>query len=162
MARSLPGLDLPRKCGPIMEEVDEYVQFVHFTAKEYLFSPKIHGCIELAEATLSLAKCCVSYFCQRHHQSGLTDQDLEVNILSGLYRLQNFAAAMWLELVECYIDLNKQSQLPNALIDVLESSQAFTADDEEGEQPSLKVLKSRSPVLYEMERTPILPALQEK
>lgn len=31
----LVGLDLVKLCGPIVEIVDEYVQFVHFTVKEY-------------------------------------------------------------------------------------------------------------------------------
>ncbi len=34
-ARVIGGvLDMPKICGPIVEVVDEYVQFVHFTAKE--------------------------------------------------------------------------------------------------------------------------------
>lgn len=27
-------LDMPRICGPIVEGVDDYIQFVHFTVKE--------------------------------------------------------------------------------------------------------------------------------
>jgi hypothetical protein len=32
--RSLSVVDFPRICGPIVEVVDDYVQFVHFTVKE--------------------------------------------------------------------------------------------------------------------------------
>lgn len=34
-SKVLVGLDLVRLCGPIVEIIDEYVQFVHFTVKEY-------------------------------------------------------------------------------------------------------------------------------
>jgi hypothetical protein len=33
-AKVVAVLDMPRICGPIVEVVDEYVQFVHFTVKE--------------------------------------------------------------------------------------------------------------------------------
>lgn len=32
------GLDIIKLCGPIVEVIDEYVQFVHFTVKEYVAS----------------------------------------------------------------------------------------------------------------------------
>ena len=34
------SLDVIKLCGPIVEVVDEYVQFVHFTVKEYAASPQ--------------------------------------------------------------------------------------------------------------------------
>lgn len=33
-AKVIAILNMPRICGPIVEVVDEYVQFVHFTVKE--------------------------------------------------------------------------------------------------------------------------------
>ena len=32
--KSVSTVDFPRICGPIVEVVDDYVQFVHFTVKE--------------------------------------------------------------------------------------------------------------------------------
>ena len=34
------GLDFVKLCGPIVEVIDEYVQFVHFTVKEYATPPQ--------------------------------------------------------------------------------------------------------------------------
>lgn len=36
--RGSSNLNLVKLCGPIVEVVDEYVQFVHFTVKEYAAS----------------------------------------------------------------------------------------------------------------------------
>jgi hypothetical protein len=33
-AKVIAALNMPRICGPIVEVVDDYVQFVHFTVKE--------------------------------------------------------------------------------------------------------------------------------
>ena len=171
----IASLNLPRICGPIVEVVDEYVQFVHFTVKEcvslvsgtnkghaelisyrYLFSPKIEGCLQLTNAITSLAACCVTYLSQRHHQADLMDEDMAEKILSGLYRFHNFAATTWLELVERSAGLHKRNQLPDGPISVLEvlrlerGSDAHVSTSENPAQLSLKAFESEHPLLHDM------------
>ncbi|KAH6876383.1 hypothetical protein B0T10DRAFT_198406 [Thelonectria olida] len=112
-------IDVVSICGPIVEVVDDYVQFVHFTVKEYLFNPKIVGFISLTEMTLSLAICCISYLCQEQHDPDLDEDEMDDNILSGAYRLHFFSSAFWLELVKRYMALSETTVLPDSLIDQL-------------------------------------------
>jgi hypothetical protein len=40
------------------------------------------------------------YLCQRHHDPEILDEEIADNILSGAYRLHEFATTMWLDLTE--------------------------------------------------------------
>ena len=88
------------------------------TGNRYLFSPRISGFINGTEATISLAICCVTYLCQHHHDQGIGDQEICHHLLSGAYRLHNFATAMWFDLVEYVATLSSQS-LPDTLANLL-------------------------------------------
>lgn len=74
----------------------------------------------MADATFSLAMCCVTYLCQTHHDPDLLDDDIAQNIPAGAYRLHDFAATAWLELVERFVHLNRQDTISHELIDALE------------------------------------------
>ncbi|KAH7009779.1 NACHT domain protein [Ilyonectria destructans] len=90
-----------KDCGPLLEVIDDYVQFVHFTVKEYIFSSHIpNNPISLVEFSFSLANSCIQYLCQRHHDSDLSDDELEKLLILGVFRLHDYASTMWLELVE--------------------------------------------------------------
>ncbi|CZR60110.1 related to NACHT domain protein [Phialocephala subalpina] len=117
--RVIARLNPVRVCGPILEVVDDYVQFVHFTAREYIFSPHTSSVINISDATLSLATCCIQYLCQRHHDTDLSDENLRENVLAGMYRLHEYSATMWLGLVEQYIRLAKSATQPSDLISLL-------------------------------------------
>ncbi|KAL9621920.1 MAG: hypothetical protein Q9160_003741 [Pyrenula sp. 1 TL-2023] len=114
----LSRLNIIKICGSIVEVVDDYVQFVHFTVKEYLFSPKISGSIDGPEATLNLAMCCIAYLCQRHHDPQVGDEEINAHAISGAYRFHNFSTNMWLELLDRTAALLPR-RLPDALIDLL-------------------------------------------
>ncbi|KAH7305450.1 hypothetical protein B0I35DRAFT_362187 [Stachybotrys elegans] len=120
-ARVSSRLNILSLCGPIVEVVDDLVGFVHFTVKEYLFSPRIVGYIDLTEATLSLAQRCIWYLCQIHHDPWIDDYEIEANIISGDYRLHYYASTTWLELVECYFRLNGRNTVSLELISALNS-----------------------------------------
>ncbi|KAJ0164775.1 hypothetical protein CTA2_230, partial [Colletotrichum tanaceti] len=85
-ARVISLLDVVRVCGPIVEVVDDYVQFVHFTAKD----------VEL------------------------TGEEIDKNILSGAYRLYDFATLFWFKILKQFLILNKREKLPDDLVDGLE------------------------------------------
>ncbi|KAI1420542.1 NACHT domain protein [Xylaria sp. FL1777] len=97
------SLDLVRICGPIVELVDGYVQFVHFTVKEYIFSNRISGFIDLRAATLDLTLRCTTYLLQGHHDLDLSDEEIKRNILSGTYTMEWLATNMWPQLTKDYL-----------------------------------------------------------
>jgi len=100
-AKVQSSLNIVKICGPIVE-VDDYVRFVHFTAKEYLFSPQVKGHIDEGEAATNLASCCIMYLCQDHHDPEIPKERLTDNLLEGIYRLHDFASNYWFKLVEKY------------------------------------------------------------
>lgn len=100
--------------------------------------------------------CCVTYLCQIHHDHDLLDEDIARNILSGAYRLHDFASTAWFELVERFIHLNRQDTLSHELIDALETlrcqraQEIYTEGAEVSTQSSLEPFKSVSPAVHNM------------
>ncbi|EEU34916.1 uncharacterized protein NECHADRAFT_39728 [Fusarium vanettenii 77-13-4] len=115
-------LNVVEFCGPIVEVIDDYVQFVHFTVKEYIvFKEQIDGTISLPGMTLSLAIRCICYLCQDHHDlESIEEEEMEDYILSGAYRLHNFASTYWWRLIKQYLALSKSTSIPESLIDLLQ------------------------------------------
>ncbi|KIW65266.1 hypothetical protein PV04_07539 [Phialophora macrospora] len=145
-----------RLCGPIVEIIEEYVQYVHFTVKEYVFDPKVPGSICGRDATLSLATCLVTYLCQMHHDPDLPEEDVSANVTSGVYRLHNLAASIWLETIESYLQLKGSQTLDNTLTDALDMlvnervNDMFISSEEPPPQPRLGCFKSVSVDMYRM------------
>ena len=173
------NLNIIEICGPIVEVVDEYVQFVHFTVKEYvaslaknsgkrallanstryIFNPRIDGYIDNTEATFSLATRCIWYLRQSHHDSWITDDEIADNIISGDYRLHTFAVTMWLELVIRYVSLNGSKHLSTELTEALACLAAERSSSElkgstqladQSHQPGLEKFKDQWPKLHTM------------
>ena len=122
----------------------------------YLFSPSIGGSLNFADATFSLAMCCVTYLCQKHHDHNLLDEEIDQNVLSGAYRMHDFAATTWFEFVERFIHLSQQDTLSQELINALETlrcertQETYTESGEASTQTSLEPFKSVSPALKDM------------
>ncbi|PKK48953.1 hypothetical protein CI102_7960 [Trichoderma harzianum] len=147
-------LNFVRLCGPIIEVVEGNIQFVHFTVKD---RHKIENHIDLTEATLSLAICCIRYLCQDHHSPDISEKDLEAGIKMGNYRLHYYAADTWLSLVTQYLRLNQSQVLSEELITTLhkfyeeQCKQDLSGRTELKEQryPSeLQQFKSRNPNIF--------------
>ncbi|ETS84159.1 hypothetical protein PFICI_02184 [Pestalotiopsis fici W106-1] len=113
-------LDVRRLCGPIVDVADDYVQFVHFTVKEYLFSPKIEGFINVQDSTLSLTLKCIAYLCQSHHDSKLPTESISKGVLAGIYVLHDYAVSNWLRLIEQYLQQGSKRSVPDILASFLE------------------------------------------
>ncbi|KAF5968445.1 Nacht domain-containing protein [Fusarium bulbicola] len=112
-------VNVTQVCGPIIDIVDGYVQFVHFTVREYIFSTKIQNSITLAEMALDLAIRCLVYMCQDHHDPDLTEDEIDANILWGAYRLHHFSSSFWLGLITEYLTLSGSKTIPDTLVDHL-------------------------------------------
>ncbi|RSL59358.1 hypothetical protein CEP54_007309 [Fusarium duplospermum] len=157
-------LNVVQFCGPIVEVIDDHVQFVHFTVKEYIFSDTVIGSISLLDMTLELAIRCISYLCQEHHDSeSLEEEKMENSILSGAYRLHNFASTYWWRLIKQYLTLSKATSIPDSLVDQLQqlydlrSAESYQQDDQRIDMEfnmneAIIALKPRQPDLAEMLR----------
>ncbi|KAK4063518.1 uncharacterized protein Triagg1_9395 [Trichoderma aggressivum f. europaeum] len=151
-------LNFVRLCGPIVEVVGDNIQFVHFTVKEYVHSRhNTVNYIDRTEATLSLAICCIRYMCQDHHSPDISNDDLEVGIKMGNYRLHYYATDTWLNLVTQYLRLNQSIPLSEELITTLykfykeRGKQESCSRKELNEQrypPELQKLESCYPKLF--------------
>lgn len=96
------------------------VEYGRLSMSRYMFNPRITSFIDGTAATLDLAKSCIWYLCQSHHDPWVTDEDIAKNIISGDYKLHNYAATMWIELVKQYVRLTGSKPLSPDLIRTLE------------------------------------------
>nr|KAK5442811.1 hypothetical protein LTR18_005488 [Exophiala xenobiotica] len=154
--RSLSVVDFPRICGPIVEVVDDYVQFVHFTVKDYIFSPNVPGHVSRTEATLSLASCLINYLCQTHHDPDLSDEAIAENVMTGAYCLHNLATTTWLDTLELYVCAQGSQPLSEEAIDAVERlfrdrlNDAYANNATATSQPKLGCFKPVSECMYGM------------
>ncbi|KAL6355681.1 hypothetical protein LRP88_11285 [Fusarium phalaenopsidis] len=108
-----------KMCGPIIEVVDEKLQFVHFTAHEYIFSNDIRHYIDKAFSAHELALALVAYLGSSIMDVDLDDEDIQENILAGKYRLFEYAALFWPTLVYETNDREQHSTHLRELLDRL-------------------------------------------
>ncbi|KAE8378971.1 NACHT domain protein [Aspergillus bertholletiae] len=78
-------------CGPLLEIVDGKLQFVHFTVRQYIFSPDISDFIDEGKATRGLAATLLAYLASDIMDPDLDDDEISRNILWGKYRLLQYA-----------------------------------------------------------------------
>ncbi|KAI1291593.1 NACHT domain protein [Xylaria venustula] len=128
------NLDLVRMCGPIVELVDGFVQFVHFTVKEYIFSDSILGFIDIQRAALDLTLRCITYLLQGHHELDLSHEDIRLNILSGQYTMEWLATNIWPQLAKMYLSSAGRDERQQELgirLEILHTarSQAYPSED---------------------------------
>ncbi|EWG41198.1 hypothetical protein FVEG_03349 [Fusarium verticillioides 7600] len=151
-------VDVLRICGPIIDVVDGYVQFVHFTVQEYIFDPKIQNSITLYEMALDLAIRCLVYMCQNHHDPELSEDEIDANIMWGAYRLHQFSSSFWLDLIHEYLRLSGSKTIPDALIHQLRilletrSSETYRQSDQSkgSLHPAILGLEDQESALVEM------------
>lgn len=65
---------------------------------------------------MNLATRCVMYLCQGHHDSELDDKQVIDKLLSGAYRLHNYASTFWLPLVTSCLQSQNSKHLPEQLV----------------------------------------------
>jgi hypothetical protein len=107
-------LNVVEMLGPIVESIDDYIRFVHFTAKEYISSPHLKTkLIGIKYATLDLAVQCISYLCQHHHDLDLANEQRLDNVITGQYVFHAFSTRLWFDLVCQYLRLMKR-EVPSA------------------------------------------------
>ncbi|KAL2672527.1 hypothetical protein Neosp_013239 [[Neocosmospora] mangrovei] len=100
-------------CGPIIEVVDEKLQFVHFTVHDN----DVRHYIDKSSSAHELALTLVAYLGSSIMDVDLDDEDIQENILTGKYRLFEYAAMFWPKLV---YETNNQEQRPAHLRELLD------------------------------------------
>ncbi|RSL54227.1 hypothetical protein CEP54_010009 [Fusarium duplospermum] len=155
-------LEVVYLCGPVVEEVDGQLQLVHFTAKEYFFSPMIKNSLDPAECIMGLAKCCITYLCQHHHSGDLDNELFNNYVINGVYRLHHFASDNWARLVELYLRVAPAATKDSAdlaqliaLIDLLgtRASEQYLQSEEQVEYAALETLQTETSMdAYELVR----------
>ncbi|PYH80228.1 hypothetical protein BO82DRAFT_393179 [Aspergillus uvarum CBS 121591] len=124
--------NLNKLCGPIIEVAGEYVQFVHFTVKEYFFSTAVTGHISLIDGTLDLAATCITYFCQGFHNPDVVSNDDQFtqHLIEGSYSLHYYAQERCFEVLQIYLRLLNGAKAPSNLLDCLNMLMATLRNDQ--------------------------------
>jgi hypothetical protein len=68
---------------------------MRLTSIRYIFDAKIEGYIDAERANLDMAITSLSYLCSRSLDPELCNSDLEINLISGRYRLLGYFASHW-------------------------------------------------------------------
>ncbi|RAH68765.1 NACHT domain protein [Aspergillus aculeatinus CBS 121060] len=124
--------NLNKLCGPIVEVIgEEYVQFVHFTVKEYFFSTAVTGHISFIDGTLDLATTCITYFCQGFHNPDVVSDDDQFtqHLIEGGYRLHYYAQERCFEVLQIYLRLLDGAKAPSSLLNCLNMLMATLRND---------------------------------
>ncbi|RSL44831.1 hypothetical protein CEP53_011049 [Fusarium sp. AF-6] len=115
----ITNVSFVQMCGPIIEVVDEKLQFVHFTVHEYIFSSDIRQYIDKASSAHDLALTFLSYLGSSIMDVDLDGEDIQENILAGKYRLFEYAASFWSTLIYETNDQERRSGHRRELLDRL-------------------------------------------
>ncbi|KAH9217331.1 hypothetical protein DL95DRAFT_494393 [Leptodontidium sp. 2 PMI_412] len=164
-------LDVVEVLGPIVETVDTYIRFVHFTAKEYISSPHLGAqLIDMNQATLDLAMRCIDYLCQRHHDSDLPAAEISENLSTGQYSFHAFSTLMWFDLICQYVRSVKAANPSANLIAAIQmlwearkienidgiaggergDESEDESEDESANEATFETLKIKHPLLYQL------------
>ncbi|KAI0889136.1 uncharacterized protein GGS22DRAFT_153217 [Annulohypoxylon maeteangense] len=108
-------LDICKMCGPIIEIKDGNIQFVHFSAKEYLLHEQSDSFLNLSEAHLDATIICATYLSLSSlnslfsHRSN-DEVDIQMRITDGDYVLFEYASMMFLGHLEAALETHNTAQ----------------------------------------------------
>lgn len=112
----------------------------------------IQNSLDPAQYVLSLAKCCITYLSQHHHDSNIDDDLFQNNVIRGVYRLHHFASDNWSRLVESYVKMvavTKDSTELTQLIAILDllavrASEHYLPSEERTDRVALEALRTET------------------
>ncbi|KAI9684612.1 MAG: hypothetical protein M1822_005700 [Bathelium mastoideum] len=152
-------LNIIQRCGPIIEIFEGVVQFVHFTAKEYLFNEQSGHYLQEAECNKSIALTCIHYLSSHCFDLGISEDDVKEYILSGAYVLESYACGLWLHHVKKAVELRTElldSTLCNKLLEFVDkrANPNFVRSlmPRGDHDTTLKLFEEDWPILYEIFR----------
>ncbi|OTB06435.1 hypothetical protein M426DRAFT_9573 [Hypoxylon sp. CI-4A] len=106
--------DVCKDCGPIIEINEGIIQFVHFTAKEYLLHDQSKNYLNLFEAHRDAALVCTTYLAFSSVQ--IPTSRIQQRTLDGDYVLFEYASATFLEHLKASLDYQGQDIDPRLLV----------------------------------------------
>ena len=122
----------------------------------YFFSHQVANSLDVSEYTLSLAKTCITYLCQEHHDPDTDESQFETHFLNGVYRLHHYATGSWIRLLQLYFQAKEMSPACSQLLDLLHRvldhrvNADHDLDDGNADFSSFKSLKNAFPELYRL------------
>ncbi|KAI9803678.1 MAG: hypothetical protein M1833_000590 [Piccolia ochrophora] len=86
-------------CGPIIEVTANSVDFVHFSAKEYILDARSGPFLDKTLAQHHMTVACLQFLCSCTGLVGsaLSEDEVQCNIVKGRYRLHDYAYRFWIE-----------------------------------------------------------------
>lgn len=85
----------------------------------YFLSTLVSDAIDPQQSRLSLATCCVKYFCQHHHDLDIDPDIRSQLVLDGAFRFHDFAASNWLKLTKAILLKSSSDVFPSELLELL-------------------------------------------
>ncbi|RSL85848.1 hypothetical protein CEP52_016003 [Fusarium oligoseptatum] len=119
----------PQLCGPLVEVKDKWLLFVHFTVKEYLLRRQHDSLLSEGEALLDISATCLTYLSSRMFDLDATDDTVQTNLISGAYRLLNFASSQWAECLRLCVR-HFRTESPTELLELLQQFHARSTNSE--------------------------------
>ncbi|KAI1770676.1 hypothetical protein F4818DRAFT_432308 [Hypoxylon cercidicola] len=113
-------LNILQLCGPLVEIRNCNLQFVHFTAKEYILNHEQKPFVDEREAILDVAMTCLNYLCCELFTLSATDEEVQDDLLSGAYRLFRFSQCHWVESIKQLARYYTTKDPPRELADLLQ------------------------------------------
>ncbi|KAJ5740685.1 hypothetical protein N7493_000557 [Penicillium malachiteum] len=113
------NLSIVQLCGPIVEVSGDYVHFVHFTVKEYLFSSQSKCFVNVLNANLDMVQTCLKYLTFDIFDPLINPTDIKRYIMSGDYRLYWFATGQLMPILQKCLNLLRDQALPPSLVKAL-------------------------------------------
>ena len=120
--------DIVEICAPLLEKAsNDFLDLVHFSAKEYLVHEQSGPFIDIAQAHFSLAFSCIVNLTSAlvivpRSGNGATTADLENSVLQGSYGLQPYGHCFWAEHVLAYMEHAREPDPQmRSLIDALQA-----------------------------------------
>ncbi|KAF2138225.1 uncharacterized protein K452DRAFT_90147 [Aplosporella prunicola CBS 121167] len=94
-----------QRCGPIIETVNGFIQFVHFSAREYLFHTHSGRYLKEADGHANIASACIRYLSSDCFDPHVQDSSMQEFVVKGSYVLENYAYLHWFDHVQKCADV---------------------------------------------------------
>ncbi|RHZ66042.1 hypothetical protein CDV55_107640 [Aspergillus turcosus] len=90
-------MDIFQRCGPIIEEVNGYVQFVYFSAREFLLHAQSGLYLKEAKAHANIGSICIHFLSSHCFDEELPDDIIREHIADGSFLLENYVCRRWFD-----------------------------------------------------------------
>ncbi|EUC40122.1 hypothetical protein COCMIDRAFT_30891 [Bipolaris oryzae ATCC 44560] len=90
-------MDIFQRCGPIIEEINGYIRFVHFSAREFLLHVQSGPYLTEAKAHADISSTCIDLLLSHCFNEELPDESVREYIKAGSLLLENYVCRRWFD-----------------------------------------------------------------